>query len=141
MDLAPVGRSGLQCSQTKPLQQDPDTLTQKRGATEGEERRKGGDKVTRGEKMEKGREGAMGEALCGSSCSPKHAVDAVLLGRAGLPVVRCADVQSMEWLADERLFPLKLFAPCPKATGFNGAGVKEALIRGLSAGQLQSQLQ
>lgn len=73
MDLAPVGRSGLQCSQTKPLQQDPDTLTQKRGATEGEERRKGGDKVTRGEKMEKGREGAMGEALCGSSCSPKHA--------------------------------------------------------------------
>ncbi|KAI4814249.1 hypothetical protein KUCAC02_003452 [Chaenocephalus aceratus] len=45
MDLAPVGRSGLQCSQTKPLQQDPDTLTQKRGATEGEERRKGGDKA------------------------------------------------------------------------------------------------
>ncbi|KAI9542304.1 hypothetical protein NQZ68_020651 [Dissostichus eleginoides] len=75
MDLAPVGRSGLQCSQTKPLQQDPDTLTQKRGATEGEERRKGGDKVTRGEKMEKGREGAMGEALCGSSCSPKHAAN------------------------------------------------------------------
>ncbi|KAG7236685.1 hypothetical protein INR49_000579 [Caranx melampygus] len=42
MDLAPVGRSGLQCSQTKPLQQDPDTLTQKgeqqkeRNAGEGE---------------------------------------------------------------------------------------------------------
>ncbi|KAI4814250.1 hypothetical protein KUCAC02_003453, partial [Chaenocephalus aceratus] len=44
----------------------------------------------------------------------------------------------MEWLADERLFPLKLFAPCPKATGFDGAGVKEALSRGPSAGQLQN---
>ena len=60
MDLAPVGRSGLQGSQTKPLQRDPDTLTQKRGATEGEERRRGGDKVTRGEKMEKEREGGNG---------------------------------------------------------------------------------
>ncbi|TNN72530.1 hypothetical protein EYF80_017306 [Liparis tanakae] len=44
MDLAPVGRSGLQCSQTKPLQQDPDTLKQKgeqqkeRNAGEGETR-------------------------------------------------------------------------------------------------------
>lgn len=44
-----------------------------RGATEGEEHRRGGDKVTRGEKMEKGREGAMGEGLCGSSHSPKNA--------------------------------------------------------------------
>lgn len=68
-----MGRSGLQGSQTKPLQRDPDTLTQKRGATEGEERRRGGDKVTRGEKMEKEQEGAVEEGSCGSSQSTKNA--------------------------------------------------------------------
>ncbi len=35
-----------------------------RGATEGEEHKKRGDKVTRGEKKEKGWEGEMGEDLC-----------------------------------------------------------------------------
>lgn len=39
----------------------------------------------------------------------------------------CADVWSMERYDDERLFPLKLFALCPKATGFDGGGVKSSV--------------
>lgn len=45
---APVGQSGLHCSQTKPLHRDPDTLTQKRGTQE------------RGRQGEKGRESGEG---------------------------------------------------------------------------------
>lgn len=45
---APVGQSGLHCSQTKPLQRDPDTLTQKRGTQE------------RGRQGDKGRESGEG---------------------------------------------------------------------------------
>lgn len=54
MDLAPVGRSGLQCSQTKPLQQDPDTLKQKGEQQKERNAGRGGDKVTRGEKNGEG---------------------------------------------------------------------------------------
>lgn len=50
MDRAPVGQSGLQCSQTKPLQPDPDTLIQK-GEQQKERNAEEGDKVTRGEKI------------------------------------------------------------------------------------------
>lgn len=68
-----MGQSGLQCSETKPLQQDPDTLTQKGEQQKEWNAGQGGDKVTRDEKMEKGRERAVGECLCGSSLSPKNA--------------------------------------------------------------------
>lgn len=52
----------------------------------------------------------------------------------------CADVQSRECHGDERLFPLKLFALCPKATGFDRGGVKSSVGQNeegaLSMGQL-----
>lgn len=37
----------------------------------------------------------------------------------------CADVKYVEHRGDERLFPLKLFALCLKATGFDSSGVRE----------------
>lgn len=46
----------------------------------------------------------------------------------------------MEWSDDERLFPLKLFALCPKATGFDGGGVRSSVgqnkVGALGMGQL-----
>lgn len=33
----------------------------------------------------------------------------------------------MEWSDDEILFPLKLFALCPKAIGFDGGGVRSSV--------------
>ena len=56
-------------------------------------------------------------------------------------VLLCADVQSREWYDDERLFPLKLFALCPKATEFDRGGVRSSVgqneLGALGMGQLQ----
>lgn len=43
----------------------------------------------------------------------------------GIPAAR--DSKHMEWSDDERLFPLKLFALCPKAIGFDGGGVRSSV--------------
>lgn len=50
--------------------------------------------------------------------------------RGGFPVVQCGAVRKIckapEWPDDERLFSLKLSALCPKATGFDGGGVRSS---------------
>lgn len=43
----------------------------------------------------------------------------------GIPAAR--ESKHMEWSDDERLFPLKLFALCPKAIGFDGGGVRSSV--------------
>lgn len=50
----------------------------------------------------------------------------------GIPAVR--DSKHMEWSDDERLFPLKLFALCPKAIGFDGGGVRSSVGQNKAGG-------
>lgn len=72
MDLAPMGWSGLLCSQTKPLQQDPDTHSHRKGSDRRRETQERGRQGNEG--RENGEwEGGGIEGLCCSAHSFENA--------------------------------------------------------------------
>lgn len=95
MDLAPMGQSGLHCSQTKPLQQDPDT--HRKGSNRRRETQERGRQGNKGRESGEGvEEGAMGEGLCGSSHFPKRYSCDGLTSATG-PIQRCSALNFVFW--------------------------------------------